>query len=395
MRIIRADRLIDGTGAEAVADGAVVVEGDRLSYAGDWAGARAHVGDAEVDVLELPGETLLPGLIDSHSHLSVIPGEGDQLGQLKQGPAPQILRAVGNLRTDLKSGVTTMRVMAEEHFIDVEIKRAIEAGRIPGPHLLISTRAIVSTHGHGAALTLTDGVEAVRKRVRENVKAGADLIKVFATGGVSSKDTSVDFCGYTYEELAAAVDEAHRNGRRVAAHAIGGRGLRMCLEAGIDTIEHGSGVTAEDLAIMIDKGTWLVSTQAILYHEDGIERADGAVPAIRAKLEDARRTTGANMKRAVASGVNLAVGTDSVHGAMAFEIAKLVEYGATPLAALTAATLNGARVCGVEAETGSLEAGKRADVISVRGNPLEDVERMTDIHLVMKSGERLDGISCF
>jgi len=146
---------------------------------------------------------------------------------------------------------------------------------------------------------------------------------------------------------------------------------------------------------MIENGTWLVSTQAILYHEDGIERADGAVPAIRAKLDAARRTTGANMKRAVASGVNLAVGTDSVHGTMAFEIAKLVEYGATPLAALTAATLNGARVCGIEADTGSLEAGKRADVISVRGNPLEDIERMWDVHLVMKSGERLDGLSAF
>lgn len=395
MKIIRADRLIDGTGAPPLDEGVLLIDGQHIVFAGSSNEAQQQTKGQEVEVLELPGETLLPGLIDSHSHLSVIPGEGDQIGQLKQGPVPQVLRAVGNIRKDLKSGVTTMRVMAEEHFIDVEIKKAIETGRVPGPRLLISTRAIVSSHGHGAALTLTDGADAIRKRIRENIKAGADLIKVFATGGVSSKDTSLDFHSYTMEELQAAVDEAHRNGKRIAAHAIAGHGLRQCIEAGIDSVEHGSGATAEDIRLMIEKDIWLVATLSILYHEDGIEKTDGAVPEIREKLIPARETTRINFERILASNVKYAVGTDSVHGTIWFELAKLVEFGASEMDVIRAVTLSGAEVCGVEDQLGSLQAGKLADVVSVRGNPLENIQCMKEIHLVMKAGQRLDHLSEF
>ncbi len=394
MHVLRAERLVDGTGAPPVEDGAVAVDGERIAFVGRFDDARHHAGQG-AEVVELDGQTLLPGLVDGHSHASIIPGEGDQIGQLMAPMHESRLRAVGSLRCDLASGVTRIPVVAEEHFLDVALKRAIEAGRIPGPRLWVSTRAIVSSHGHGAALTLTDGVDAIRRRIRENVKAGADMIKVFATGGVSSKHTSLDFHSYTDEEMQAAVDEAHRNGKRIGAHAIAGYGLRQCIEAGVDAVEHGSGASDEDLARMVERGTWLVSTQSILYHEDGIEKVDGQVPEIRDKLLPARAQQAENFKRILRSGVRYACGTDSVHGAMWFEMQKLVEFGATPMQALCAATLRGAELIGIEAETGSLTAGKRADVVAVRGNPLARIEAVREVTLVMKDGRRCDGLSAF
>jgi imidazolonepropionase-like amidohydrolase len=394
MRILRAERLIDGTGAAPVDDGAVVVDGERIAFVGRWDDARQHAG-SDAEVTELDGQTLLPGIVDSHSHLSIIPGEGDQIGQLMAPLGESLLRAVGNIRQDLLAGTTTMRVLAEEHFLDVLVKRAIEQGRIPGPRLWISTRAIVSSHGHGSALTLTNGVDEIRKRIRENIKAGADLIKIFTSGGVSSKGTSLDFHSYTDEEVEAAVHEAHRNGKRIASHASVGYGLTQAIKAGIDTIEHGSGATADDLKMMIEKDLWLVSTQSILYHDEGIEKVDAQVPEIREKLLPARKNNAENFEKILKSGVKYACGTDSVHGAMWFEMAKLVEYGASEMEAIMAATLKGAQVCGLEADIGSLETGKYADVVSVKGNPLDKIECMKDVCVVMKAGQRYDQLSVF
>lgn len=394
MQVFCAERLIDGTGADPIPNGAVVVDGERIAFVGPADDARHHAGDG-AEVVELDGETLLPGIVDAHSHLSIIPGEGDQIGQLMQPLGESLLRAVGNIRQDLLSGTTTMRVMGEEHFLDVKVKTAIEMGRIPGPRLWISTRPIVSSHGHGSALTLTNGVDEIRKRIRENIKAGADFIKTFASGGVSSKGTTLDFHSYTDEELQTVVDETHRNSRRVAAHASAGYGLTQAVKVGIDTIEHGSAATEDDLKMMIEQGQWLVSTQSILYHDEGIEKVDAQVPEIREKLLPVREANRENFKKIIASGVKYACGTDSVHGTMWFEMMKLVEYGASEMDAICAATLKGAQVCGLEAEIGSLETGKMADVVSVKGNPLDNIEQMKNVHVIMKAGTRYDHLSVF
>ena len=389
--ILRAGRLFDGTGADPIVDGIVVVEGQRITAAGRASDVAAPAGGETID---LGDHFVMPGLIDAHSHASIIPGLGDQMAQLCQPVEQQLLRAVGNLRRDLRAGTTTMRVMAEEHFLDVALRQAIEDGQLPGPRLVIACRGITATYGHGRALSAFDGEDEVRRGVRENFRAGADHIKIFATGGVSSASPAgLDYAVYSRAEIRAAVEEAERAGSYVAAHAHGGKGLRLALEEGVRTIEHGALMTDEDTELVMQKNAWLVATLSIVYHPTGIEQGDAHRPAIMAKLNQARHTVAENFPRVLASGVRFAVGTDSMHGLLPFELEKLVEFGVAPKDALLAATSRGAVVCRLEDRLGTLEPGKLADIIAVRGNPLEDITAMTRVDLIMKGGQRFDGLS--
>jgi imidazolonepropionase-like amidohydrolase len=387
---VTARRVIDGTGRPPIDRAVVLIGGDRIKAVG----RQADVGlPAGTDVIDCGTQTVLPGLVDAHSHASIVPGLGDQIGQLRQPPAPQLLRAVRNLRADLLSGVTTMRVVGEEHFIDIELRQAIAAGRLPGPRLLVATRPITARNGHGAALTYSDGEDEIRKHIRENIAAGADLIKLFMTGGVSSKGTAARWYAYSRHEVEVAVEEAHRNNKPVAVHAHGGPGVRICIEAGVDTIEHGKLTEMDDLVEMRHRGTWLVTNNAVSGHPEGIEKGDAHVPAIMAKLHESRQKSRENFAAVLESGVRWALGTDSMHGLMWWEIAKVVEWGADPYDALRAATQRAAWAIGLGDEVGTLEPGKRADLISVDGDPLADVTCLRRISLIIQNGRRRDGLS--
>jgi imidazolonepropionase-like amidohydrolase len=387
---IKARRLLDGTGRPSVEHGVVLVEGQRIRAVGRAAEVSIPDGAQVIDCGE---HTLLPGFVDAHSHASIIPGLGDQIGQLRQPPVPQILRAVGNLRTDLRAGTTTMRVVGEEHFLDIDLRDAIADGRIPGPRLRVATRPVTARHGHGAALTYSDGEDEIRKTIRENVARGADLIKLFMTGGVSSKGTAARWFAYTRHEVEVAVDEAHRNNRPLAVHAHGGPGVRICIEAGVDTIEHGKLCEFDDLVEMRRRGIWLVTNNAVSGHPDGIEKGDGHVPSIMAKLAEARQTARQNFKAVLESGVKWALGTDSMHGLMWWEIAKVVEWGADPHDAILAATRRAAEAIGMLDEVGTLAPGKYADVVSVEGNPLADITCLQRVGLILQAGRRIDTLS--
>lgn len=389
--VIKSKQIIDGTGKDPISYGIIVIGDDgRIARVGKT-GEFSLPADAEV--IDAKDLTLLPGFIDAHSHASIIPGLGDQIGQMRQPPVPQTLRAVSNLRKDIKSGVTTMRVMGEEHFMDVELKKAINADQIPGPRLLISTRGLTASNGHGRALTVADGVQEVTKIARENLAAGADLIKIFVTGGVSSSTNTLDYCGYSREEIEAAVTEAARVGKKVAAHAHGGPGIRLCVESGVHSIEHGAFVTDKDLELMEKAGTWLVGTFSILFHPTGIEMTDFDVPAIREKALKARDAVRANWAKVFASGARFAVGTDSMHGLMPYEIQCLVDFGLSPMRAITAATSQAADLLGINDKTGTLEPGKLADIVGIEGDPLSDIKSLDNVRLVLKEGKRYDGIS--
>ncbi|HEY1370036.1 MAG TPA: amidohydrolase family protein [Gaiellaceae bacterium] len=374
--VVRCGRLFDGTGADPV-EGAELVVADGKIAAGP--------APPDAEVVDLGSAFVLPGLIDAHTHLSIVPGLGDQGGQVLQDAGRQALRIPDNLRTDLRAGTTTMRIMGEEDWLDVHTRDAIAAGEIAGPNLVISTRGLAPADGHGVGKDPFDGVEGVRRGVRENLARGADFIKVFATGGVSS-GTGLDRSSYSLEELRAAVEEAERAGTYVAAHAHGGPGLRTSVEAGVRTIEHGAVASDEEVEQMLAADCWLVGTFSILFHPDGIERGDGANPQILANLERAREQVAERMETILTSGLRIALGTDSMHGHMAFEVATAVRFGLSPKDALLAATARGAEALRIESRTGTLEPGKDADLIAVDGDPLSDARALERVVFVMKAG---------
>src|SRR5262245_2432938 len=381
--IVRCGTLFDGTGAPPVKDAVVVIDHGRISTVGPASRVPVPPG---APVADLRDRFVMPGLVDAHSHISIVPGQGNQVGQLKEPPVRQALRATANLKQDLAAGTTTMRVMAEEHFLDVDVRDAIETGTVAGPRLLCATRGITASNGHGRAISAFDGVDEIRRGVRENFQRGADHVKIFATGGVSTAGTTLEASVYSREEIRAAVEEAHRVGKYAAAHAHGGAGLRLAVEEGVATIEHGALVTDDDVALMIDRRVWLVCTFAILFHPTGIEQGDAARPAIMEKVRWAREVVSRNFPRVLASGIRFAVGTDSMHGLLPYELETLVRFGVTPWNALLAGTRWGAEACRVAGDVGTIEPGKRADLIGLDGDPLRDITALRRVDFVMKAG---------
>jgi imidazolonepropionase-like amidohydrolase len=389
-RAIRCGTLFDATGAEPLKDAIVIATDGRITAVGPAATTPAPPG---AQMLDLRDRFVMPGLIDCHSHASIVPGLGDQLGQLCRGPVPQALAATRNLARDLVAGTTTMRVMGEEHYLDIDVREAIEAGVVPGPRLLVAGRGLAANNGHGRALVSYDGVDEVRRGARENLRRGANHVKIFVTGGVSSPGAMSTSSAYTREEIRAAVEEAARGGTYAAAHAHGGAGLRLAVEEGVGTIEHGSLASDEDIALMIERRVWLICTFGIFLHPTGIEQGDGRNPAIMDKMRWARRLADENFPRHLASGVRFACGTDSMHGLMPFELATLVRFGVSARDALLAGTRWGAEACRIDGEVGTITPGKRADLIAVEGDPLTDITALERVRLVMKDGVIYDGTS--
>jgi imidazolonepropionase-like amidohydrolase len=376
-QVVRCGALFDGTGRDPIENAELVVS-DGAIVAGP--------APPDAEVVDLSHAFVLPGLIDAHTHLSIVPSRGDQGGQIMQPAARQALRVPENLQADLRAGTTTLRIMGEEDWIDVETRAAVAAGELVGPRLVISTRGLAPSDGHGVGKEGFDGEDAIRAGVRENLAHGADFIKVFATGGVSS-GTGLDRSSFSPGELHAAVDEAARAGTYVAAHAHAGPGLRTSVEAGVRTIEHGSLASDDEVQAMLDAGCWLVATFAILFHPDGIECGDGGNPHILEGLKRAREQVEQRMPVILSSGLPIALGTDSMHGEMAFEVQTAIRFGLNPKEALLAATARGAEALRIEDTVGTLAPGKAADLIAVDGDPLRDPSALERVVLVMKGGE--------
>ena len=373
------DRLIDGTGGEAVTDAVVIVEDGRVREAG----ARSNIPTpADASVIDWSGLTAMPGLIDSHEHLGI--DLGDEEGQLAQAPEYTMARCIRTARTVLRSGITTIRDCGERGMVGPLIKRAIDDGVVPGPRVLTAARNICRTGGHGWKMGLeADGEDGLRAAVREVCRDGADFIKIMASGGISTAGSTVMAPEFTDAEFTAIIDEAHRRGRKVAAHGHGGPGVAAAVRAGVDSIEHGLFLTDDDVALMVEQGTYLVVTVGSFV----VIREDPAVPQFQKdKVGNALADHLALLGRTRQAGLKLAVGTDENHGKLWFEMQTLCDVGYEPMEAIRTATARGADLLGISDQVGTIEPGKVADVIGVEGDPSIEIAAMKDVRAVMKAG---------
>lgn len=331
----------------------------------------------------------IPGLVDAHSHATIRPWDGNQIEQLGAHRTTATVKAVNNLRADLEAGTTTMRLMAEEGYLDVRLAEAEQADELESPRLLPSGIHLTPTDGHGMVHTATDGAEEIRRRIRENMREGATHTKFFATGGISSDTGSPGQSQYSREEVQTIVDETHRHEKHVATHAHGGAGARMAIEEGVDTIEHASLFGDEEIDMLEGSDQYVVGNFAIGSHPNGIEAGDADNPAIMAKLRESREKSADAWQKILAADVNIAIGTDSMHGYMYYEAGKIVEFGATPERALNAATLDAARAIRREDEVGSVVPGKRGDLVLLDGDPTVDISALAEPVGVFKDGVRV------
>ncbi len=392
--LVRAGHLLDVKSGKLLDGQTIVVVGETIQSIAPTSGVPAQPADT---VIDLGGMTVLPGLIDVHTHLTMNT-DFDPYRELTVTDAKEAINGVVNARATLLAGFTSVRNVGAGGYTDVDLRDAINAGQVPGPHMLVSGPAMGITGGHCDQNLLplryhvvgdgvADGIAEVQHKVRENIKYGADLIKICATGGVLSKGDDPQASQYTLEEMQAIVADAHRLGRKVAAHAHGAQGILWASEAGVDSIEHGSYIDDAAIAEMKKHGTYLVPT---LYLEDWMLEKGSLPPFYRQKMVDVSAVAKSNIKHAMQAGVKIALGTDAAvypHGLNAHELDVYVnQLGMAPLTALQTATLNAADLMGWTAKTGSLEAGKWADIIAVDKNPLDDVRVLQNVKFVMKAG---------
>jgi imidazolonepropionase-like amidohydrolase len=395
---VKAGKILDVRTGHYLTDEIIWIEGERIKAIGKAADISRQL-PAGTKFIDLSDATVLPGLIDCHTHLTYAPYLQGLAGVRVSFPREALLGA-RNARVTLEAGFTTVRNVGAGGYSDIALRDAIKAGDVPGPRMLVSGPALSITGGHGDENLLapqfnysSDGVadgQEVIHRVRENIKYGADLIKFMATGGVLSEGDDPALEQFSPEEMREIVETAHGLGRKVAAHAHGALGIKNAVLAGVDSIEHGSYINEEDIQLMKEHGTYLVPT---LYLGDWLLEnyaSLGLTPNMIEKAKVVLPLARQNAAHAFQEGVKVAFGTDAAvypHGLNAREFAVMVKLGLTPLQSIQAATVNAADLVGWQDRMGSLEPGKYADLIAVQGDPLADVRVLEKVRFVMKGGE--------
>src|SRR6476646_4538294 len=405
--VLKAARMFDGKSNSLVQDGVIVVKDDKIVDAGSNlqipSGAR---------VVDLGDATLCPGFMDAHTHLTEdFSGNYNErrLQELDLNVSEHAIRATEFARVTVEAGFTTVRdlgsrFVASHEFVDVALRNSINKRVIVGPRMVVATKGIGATGGHfdptngfrdflfGREADYTDGIangpDEIRKAVRFEVKNGADVIKAAVSGGVLSITNEVDTQQFTPAEIAALVDESHRLRKKVAVHCHGDQVAREAIEAGVDSIEHGSFMKPETLTLMKKKGTFLTPT---LMASDWImSKIDNYPPALQQKAKAATAARSEMFRNAVKMGIKISFGTDAAvypHGQNAKEFKLMVDLGMTPIDALKSATANDADLLGIAQKVGTLEKGKLADIIAMPGDPTSDITETEHVSFVMKEGK--------
>jgi len=400
---VLAGRLFDSTGDNLRETQVIVVEGERIKGVGSAASIKIPAGST---VIDLSNATVLPGLIDCHTHLGSRADRYNEIYDFKDSPFNSAFAGVVNAKKTLEAGFTTVRDVGSAPFLAVDLRNSINEGFLPGPRIVASGPGISITGGHGDLNNYTpqtrvtmfpeerdfqiaDGAEQIRHTIRAQEKYGVDVIKILATGGVLSRGDKPGAPQYTLEELKVAAETAHMGGRKIAAHAHGAEGIKNAILAGIDSIEHGSLVDDEGIRLAKEHGTYFVMD---IYNDEYLLNEAPKFGLTEEKLEK-EKTVGKlqreNFEKAFKAGVKMAFGTDAgvyPHGDNAKQFFYMVKYGMTPAQAIRAATSSAADLIGRTADVGTIEAGKYADIIAVDADPMSDVRALEHVSFVMKGG---------
>lgn len=371
--VLRAKQVVDGTGRPPIADGGVVVEGNRIVAVGPYRQLQVPGGTR---VLALPDHTLSSGLIDVHSHVT-IETSGNEAAQVSRQEAEVTLWGAYWLNKDLRSGVTTMRTLGDRKFVDVVFKRAQEAGIVQIPRLQVAGHLLQPSLVHVSITEATaDGPDLLRRYIQETVRAGADWVKYYATPNSRASDPTLSV--YSKSEVDLIFEEARRIGRPIAAHCHGGVAADWCIEHKVDSLEHGLYLEERQFHAMGEKGIVLVPTTSVVL----VQPEEGA----STRLLESKSRARSFLREARRHGVKCIPGSDAVHGGFAAELELMIECGWSPAEALQAATSDAARLLNLHNVLGTLEAGKLADIIAFRGNPLDDPTALRRIDVVVQDG---------
>jgi len=389
--ILLPDWLIDGSGRQLPHGHAARISGALIKDIGPL----ERLDQSSAELLRLSGQSLMPGLFDCHGYLSVDPSRPDPMGGMHGSDLiDRAWTSARHLRIDLISGVTSMRVMGEGHGLDYRARDAIRRGSLDGPGLICSGTPVCPTHSHQAAPSGgADGVDAVRRAVRQRIAEGADWLKLVVTGGVNAPGERATTALYDEAEVQAAMQEAARVGLPVAVAAHGGRAIELCARLGARTFEHCALFDEASLEAVIASDATMVLTLSRFFRPDGIELSGRDVPGVRARLERARKCLSAIIPKALSRGARLAVGSDNMHGLLAEEAYWLCQFGATASQAVASLTGRGAEAAGAAGRTGDLRPGLGADLVAFSGNPLHDVAMLRRPSRVMKEGRFVAAIT--